>query len=152
MLETMKSLLPKFEDRRRPEFESRLNVTRASSPTHAREHARNFQFLAQAALMASQDTLLTYLRKQADFHYQKGMIQGSITGTEAAAVLLIQKLAEAVAGADPAADTVFQRLVSTPVISMEQLSAYMVRDCIQNGFSQQAYEVLAAVLSEEMAW
>lgn len=149
VLATMKSLLPKFEDGRRPEFESRLNeLTKASSPTHAQEHTRNFQFLAQAALMASQKTLLTYLRKQADFHYQTGMIQGSVTGTEAAAALLIQKLAEAIARASPAADTVFQRLVSTPVISMEQLSAYMVRDCIQNGFSQQAYEVLRAVLSE----
>ena len=148
VLETMKSLLPKFENGRRPEFESRLNeLTKTAAPTHAQEHVRKFQFLAQAALMASQETLLTYLRKQADFHYQEGMIKGSVTGTEAAAALLIQKLAEAITGKGAAA-AVFQRLVSSHVISMEQLSAYMVRDCILNGFSQQADEVLAAVLRE----
>jgi len=149
VLETMKSQLPKFEDARRPEFESRLNeLTKTASPTHARGHARNFQFLAQAALMASPETLLTYLHKQADFHYQEGMIKGSVSGSDAAAAIVIQKLAEAIVNKGPASAAVFRRLAGSPVESMEQLGAYMVRDCIQNGFGQQADEVLEAMLRE----
>jgi hypothetical protein len=100
-----------------------------------------------AALLASQDTLLTYLRKKADYLDKEGFIDGNASGSDVGAVILIQKIAEAIAN-QPNAQTVFERLAKTPVPSLEQLAAYMVGDCILFGFTEQLHAVLEDVLRQ----
>jgi hypothetical protein len=149
VLETMRALLPHIDGARQAHFRSVLDeLEQTASKNRAQIHVRNFQQLAFAARLASPETLLQYLAKSADFHNGDGLRQGSASGIEAAATLLIRALADGIAGDAAKAARIWSLLVAPGAQSIEALAAQMVRDCIVNGFSEQVYDVLAAVLRE----
>ncbi len=149
VLETMNALIPGIEPKLRETFQARLDaLIETSSSAHPRNLVRKFREEVFTASIASTQNLLDYLAKTSEDFLSEGMVQGRVAGIEAAALLLIRRLAEAIAPEAASAKRVLIMLAAPGPVKIETVVGQFVRDCIHNGFSVQVESVLMELLRE----
>ena len=149
VLETMNALIPGIEPKLRETFQARLDaLIETSSSAHPRNLVRKFREEVFTASIASTQDLLDYLAKTSEDFLSEGMVQGRVAGIEAAALLLIRRLAEAIAPEVASAKRVLMMLAAPGPVKIETVVGQFVRDCIHNGFSVHVESVLTELLRE----